>query len=156
MRWRTRKESSPATDCQFARHEEQRPRVRSSPVGLTHAPIPLRYKCTRAGASVDCSDLTPKQAEKIRDALIPYVRYPYRLQQRMRLREFPGGDPLVLLTDRACTAAGDLAEQLQRMACVNGITPAAIPKDRDGPKRPTVGQIAERDRRLKPCGGVTE
>jgi hypothetical protein len=95
---------------------------------------------------VDSSDLTPEQAEKIRDALVPFVRYLYRLQQRMREREFPGGDPLVLLTDNAFLAAGDLAEKLHHMACQNGITPHASPKDGEEPHRPTLGEIAERDR----------
>jgi hypothetical protein len=97
---------------------------------------------------MDSDDLTPSQAERVREALIPLVRYLYRLKRRMEDREFSGGDALYLLTEAAYGAAGDLVEKLHAMTVENGV-PKAKPTVRDEHLPMTLFERAERARREK-------
>ena len=71
---------------------------------------------------MDSGDLTTAQAEKIRDALIPHVRYLFKLRRRMQAQGFPLTDELFQATDRANDAAqDDLAMALHYLSCRSGV-----------------------------------
>jgi len=70
---------------------------------------------------MDSSDLTTTQAEQIRDALIPHVRYLFRLKTRMERTGFPSGDELFRLTVAAYDSAQSLAMALHYLSCKSGV-----------------------------------
>jgi hypothetical protein len=77
--------------------------------------------------SVESNELTTAQAERIRDALLPHVRYLYKLKTRMEKTGFPPGDRLFRLTCTAYDSAQQLAMALHYLSCESGV-------GRTGPK----------------------
>ena len=70
---------------------------------------------------MDSQQLTTRQAERMRNAMIPYVRYLYRLQTRMEKTSFPPSDELFQATRRAYDAAQDLCMKLHYLSCKSGV-----------------------------------
>jgi hypothetical protein len=70
---------------------------------------------------MDSQQLTTRQAERMRNALIPHVRYLYRLQTRMEKTGFPPSDELFLATRRAYDAAQELCMKLHYLSCKSGV-----------------------------------
>ena len=79
---------------------------------------------------MDSNDLTLAQAEAMRDKLIPYVRYLYKLRQRMVARGFTSSDPLYRATDCAYDAAQELTMKLHYLSCGSGVGKSA----KEGPR----------------------
>jgi len=70
---------------------------------------------------MDSKQLTTRQAESMRNALIPHVRYLYRMQTRMEKTGFPQTDELFQATKRAYDAAQDLCMKLHYLSCKSGV-----------------------------------
>jgi hypothetical protein len=70
---------------------------------------------------MDSGDLTPAQAETMRDALGPYIRYLHKLKRRMEARGFPLTDELFEKTSRAYYAAHALTMALHYLSCQSGV-----------------------------------
>jgi hypothetical protein len=74
---------------------------------------------------MDSQELTTRQAESMRNALIPHVRYLYRMQTRMEKTGFPQSDELFQATKGAYDAAQELCMKLHYLSCKSGVgTPA--------------------------------
>jgi hypothetical protein len=78
---------------------------------------------------MDSEELTAKQAESMRNALIPHVRYLYKLQTRMERTGFPASDELFQATQRAYDAVQELCMKLHYLSCKSGVGS----KTRNGP-----------------------
>jgi hypothetical protein len=70
---------------------------------------------------MDSQQLTTRQAETMRNALIPHVRYLYRMQIRMEKTGFPPSDELFQATRRAYDAAQELCMKLHYLSCKSGV-----------------------------------
>jgi len=70
---------------------------------------------------MDSDELTARQAESMRNALIPHVRYLYKLQTRMEKTGFPASDELFQATRRAYDAVQDLCMKLHYLSCKSGV-----------------------------------
>jgi hypothetical protein len=70
---------------------------------------------------MDSQKLTTQQAERMRNALIPHVRYLYRMQTRMEKTGFPQSDELLQATRRAYDAAQELCMKLHYLSCKSGV-----------------------------------
>jgi hypothetical protein len=70
---------------------------------------------------MDSGDLTPAQAETMRDALGPYIRYLHKMKRRMEARGFPLTDELFEKTSRAYDAAHALTMALHYLSCQSGV-----------------------------------
>jgi hypothetical protein len=70
---------------------------------------------------MDSQQLTTPQAEAMRNALIPHVRYLYRMQTRMEKTGFPQTDELFQATQRAYDAAQELCMKLHYLSCKSGV-----------------------------------
>jgi len=70
---------------------------------------------------MDSQQLTTRQAESMRNALIPHVRYLYKMQTRMEKTGFPQSDELFQATRRAYDAAQDLCMKLHYLSCKSGV-----------------------------------
>jgi hypothetical protein len=70
---------------------------------------------------MDSQQLTTRQAETMRNALIPHVRYLYRMQTRMEKTGFPASDELFQATRRAYDAAQELCMKLHYLSCKSGV-----------------------------------
>jgi hypothetical protein len=81
------------------------------------------------GREMESNELTTAQAERIRDALLPHVRYLYKLKTRMEKTGFPPGDRLFRLTCSAYDSAQQLAMALHYLSCESGVggEPKALP-----------------------------
>jgi hypothetical protein len=79
---------------------------------------------------VDSGDLTIAQAEKRRDALIPHLRYLFKMKQRMERTGFPPNDDLYRQTVAAYDAAQSLTMTLHYLSCKSGVgrAPRESPK----------------------------
>ena len=78
---------------------------------------------------MDSSDLTTAQAEKMGDALGPYLRYLHRVKRRMEARGFPMTDELFQATNAAYDAAHGLAVSLHYLSCKSGVGRPARSKE---------------------------
>jgi hypothetical protein len=70
---------------------------------------------------MDSQQLTTRQAESMRNTLIPHVRYLYRMQTRMEKTGFPQSDELFQATKRAYDAAQELCMKLHYLSCKSGV-----------------------------------
>jgi hypothetical protein len=70
---------------------------------------------------MDSGDLTAAQAETMRDALGPYIRYLHKMKRRMDARGFPLTDELLEKTNRAYDAAHALTMALHYLSCQSGV-----------------------------------
>jgi hypothetical protein len=70
---------------------------------------------------MDSQQLTTRQAESMRNALIPHVRYLYRMQIRMEKTGFPPSDELFQATRRAYDAPQELCMKLHYLSCKSGV-----------------------------------
>lgn len=70
---------------------------------------------------MDSHELTTQQAESMRNALIPCVRYLYKMQTRMEKTGFPASDELFQATRRAYDAAQELCMKLHYLSCKSGV-----------------------------------
>jgi hypothetical protein len=77
---------------------------------------------------MDSSDLTPAQAETMRDALGPHIRYLHKMKRRMEAQGFPLTDELLQKTIHAYDAAHALTMALHYLSCQSGVgRPAKTP-----------------------------
>jgi hypothetical protein len=86
---------------------------------------------------MESGDLTTAQAEKMRDALGPYLRYLHSMKRRMEARGFPlTDDELLQKTNRAYDAAHAMTMVLHYLSCQSGVgRPAKVPNS-DGRNDP--------------------
>jgi hypothetical protein len=70
---------------------------------------------------MDSQQLTTGQAERMRNALIPHVRYLYRMQTRMEKTGFPHSDELFQATKIAYDAVQELCMKLHDLSCKSGV-----------------------------------
>ncbi len=70
---------------------------------------------------MDSEQLTARQAESMRNALIPHVRYLYKMQIRMEKTGFPATDELFQATRRAYDAVQELCMKLHYLSCKSGV-----------------------------------
>jgi hypothetical protein len=80
-----------------------------------------KSKIENPKSKVESNELTTTQAERIRDALLPHVRYLYKLKTRMEKTGFPPGDRLFRLTGAAYDSAQQLAMALHYLSCESGV-----------------------------------
>jgi hypothetical protein len=80
---------------------------------------------------MDSHDLTSAQAEKMGDALGPYLRYLNRVKRRMEARGFPMTDELFQATKAAYDAAHGLTVSLHYLSCKSGVGRPARSKEGD-------------------------
>jgi hypothetical protein len=59
--------------------------------------------------------------ERMRNVLIPHLRYLYRLQTRMEKTGFPPSDELYEVTRRAYDATQQLCMKLHYLSCKSGV-----------------------------------
>jgi hypothetical protein len=91
---------------------------------FSHKPLTCRFVTVQMytfGGSMDSQELTTQQAESMRNALIPCVRYLYKLQTRMEKTGFPASDELFQATRRAYDAAQELCMKLHYLSCKSGV-----------------------------------
>jgi len=73
---------------------------------------------------MDSRDLTRGQAERLREVVVPYLRYLHRLQRlqrRMELQGFPPNDRLYQLVCQTYDKVHNLCVELHYLSCQSGV-----------------------------------
>ena len=81
---------------------------------------------------MDSSQLTPGQAEKLREAIRPHLCYLTRLRERMERRGFPGSDPLYRAVVTAQRAVQGVYTELHYLSCRGGVGRAGPERENSG------------------------
>jgi hypothetical protein len=70
---------------------------------------------------MNCNDLTPAQAEKLKHSVWPMLSYLHRLKKRMEKRRFPNDDRLLLTVLKAYDAIHELNVHIHYLSCESGV-----------------------------------
>jgi hypothetical protein len=68
-----------------------------------------------------CDDLTPAQAERLKQSVRPMLGYLGRLKKRMEKRRFPNDDRLFLTVLKAYDAIHELNVHVHYLSCESGV-----------------------------------
>jgi hypothetical protein len=72
-------------------------------------------------STMKCDDLTPAQAERLKQSVRPILSYLNRLKKRMEKRRFPNDDRLFLTVLKAYDAIHELNVHVHYLSCESGV-----------------------------------